>query len=62
MIELLITLLIMAIVIYVIYLVLGMINLPPPIKTIVYLIVGLILLVWLLDAAGLYHLNLRIRD
>lgn len=54
MIEVLVTLLIAAIVIYVIYLILGMVALPAPIKNIVYLIVGLIILLWLLNSFGLY--------
>ncbi len=59
MIELLVSLLILAVVIYVVYLVINMLNLPPPIKTIVCLIVGLIFLVVLLDKVGLYHLALN---
>lgn len=58
MIEFLITMLLLCVVIYVIYLVLNMIQLPAPIKTIVYLIVGLILLIMVLDYAGVYHLSL----
>ena len=59
MISLLITLLIAAVVIYVLYLIIGMINLPAPIKNIVYLIVGLIILLWLLSSFGLYTLPLK---
>lgn len=59
MIEMLLTLLVMAVVIYVIYLVLGMIQLPDQVKTIVYLIVGLVLLVWFLDFSGILHLDLN---
>lgn len=58
MVELLVSLLILAIVIYVVYLIIGMLNLPPTIKTIVYLIVGVIFLVVLLDRTGLLHMNL----
>ncbi len=57
MIELLVSLLILAIVVYVVYLILNQIQLPPPIKTIVYLIVGLILLLVLLDQVGLYSFD-----
>jgi Zn-dependent protease with chaperone function len=57
-IELLVSLLILAVVVYVVYLIINMLTLPPPVKTIVYLIVGLIFLVVLLDRVGLYHLNL----
>lgn len=56
MIELLISLLILAIIIYAVIVIMGMIPLPPPIRTLVYLIVGLILLVALLDRLGFYRL------
>jgi hypothetical protein len=56
-ISFLITLLIGAAVIYVVYLIVGMINLPAPIKNIVYIVVGLIILVWLLSYFGLYDLR-----
>jgi hypothetical protein len=59
MIELLVTLLILAVVIYVVFLILQQIPLPPTVKQIAYIIIGLIFLVILLDKAGLYHLNLR---
>jgi len=52
--------LVAAIVIYVIYLILGMINLPAPIKTIVYLIVALFILLWLLSATGIYPVSLGV--
>lgn len=58
MIEFLVSMLILCIVVYVIYLVLNMIQLPAPIKTIVYLIVGLVLLVAILNYTGVYSLNL----
>ena len=53
---LLVSLLIGAIVIYVVHLIIGMINVPAEVKTIAYLIVGIIVLLWLLDLFGLYHL------
>lgn len=59
MISFLITMLVLAIVIYVVYLVIGMLKLPPPISTIVYLILGVIALVAILDRSGLYKLNLN---
>ena len=55
MISVLVTLLIAAIVIYVVYLILGMISLPAPIKNIVYLIIGLVILLYLLSYFGLYN-------
>ena len=58
MIEFLISMLLLAVVIYVVYLIVGMLKLPAPIGTIVYLILGLILLIILLDYAGVYNLNL----
>lgn len=59
MIELLVTLLLVAVVVYVVYLILGMIVLPEPMKTIVYIILGLIILFALLNEFGLYSFNLR---
>lgn len=52
MIELLIGLLVLAIVIYAVYVVLGMIPLPQPIKTLVWLILAVIFLVILLGQVG----------
>jgi hypothetical protein len=54
MIEFLISMLVLAIIIYVVVLVVGMLPLPPQVKTIVYLIVGVILLVAVLNQAGIY--------
>jgi hypothetical protein len=59
MISLLITLLLAAIVVYVAYLLIGMFVLPEPVKKIVYLIVGLIILFYLLNYLGLYSFNVR---
>lgn len=58
MIETLVTLLVFAIVVYAIVLVLGMIPLPAPIKTIVYLIVGIVMLMVLLNITGIYTTNI----
>lgn len=52
-INILISLLILAIVIYVVKLVLDMIPLPPPAKTIVWLILGLVFLIALLHVIGI---------
>ena len=54
MIEFLITLLLIAVVVYVIHLIIGMLALPPQVKTIAYLIVGLVALFYLLSYFGLY--------
>lgn len=53
MISLLIGLLILAIIIYVVNLILAQLALPPVVKTIAYLIVGIIGLIWLLSALGI---------
>lgn len=58
MIALLVSLLILCVIVYVANLIIAQLGLPPPVKTIVYLIVGLIFLVWLLDTLGIYHLAL----
>ena len=55
MISILITLLLVAAVVYILYLILGMITLPAPIKTIIYMVAGLIILIWLLQYFGLYQ-------
>jgi uncharacterized membrane protein YuzA (DUF378 family) len=54
MIEFLITLLVLAVVIYVVHLIIGMLNLPEQVKKIAYLIVGLVALFWLLDFFHLF--------
>ena len=54
MVELLVTLLILAIVVYVAFLIIGMLHLPQPILNIVYIIAALIVLLILLDKFGLY--------
>jgi len=56
MIELLVGLLVLVIIIYVANLVIGMLNLPAQIKQIVYIIMAVIVLFYLLDFFGLYHL------
>ncbi len=57
-ISLLIALFVIAIILYVVNMIIGMLALPPQAKTIAYLIVGLIFLVWLLNTLGLYHFAL----
>ena len=52
MVSLLITLLIILVVAYVVYLVVGYLGLPEPIQRAVYIIVGLIILLWLLRTLG----------
>lgn len=59
MITFLVTLLLVAVVIYVVNLILGMLSLPPAVKQIAYIILGLVVLFWLLDFFGLYSFPLR---
>ena len=59
MLSFLITCLIAAVLLYVFYLVLSLIPLPPPIRQIVYIIVGLVAVVWLLDFTNVFHLDLH---
>jgi hypothetical protein len=54
MIEFLVTVLVLCIVLYVVYLILGMLHLPAPIMNIIYLIIGLIVIVWLLNYFGIW--------
>ena len=49
MIEILVTLLVVAVVVYVLYLILGMLKLPEPIGSIIYIIMALVVLLWLLN-------------
>ena len=54
--TLLIYLLIGGIVIYVVNLIIGMLSLPPQVKTIVLIIVGLVFLLWILRVLGIFVL------
>lgn len=54
MISLLISLLIMAVVVYVLFLIIGMIPMDVTIKRILVIIVSLIVFVWLLQALGVW--------
>jgi hypothetical protein len=51
--SLLIWLLVFAVVIYVLYLILGMLPIPEPVKTILLCVVGIILLIVLVQRLGL---------
>lgn len=52
--QLLIYLLVAGVVIYVVYLILGMIAIPSPIKNIIYLILGVVFLIWILRTLGIF--------
>jgi hypothetical protein len=54
-IGLLVTLVILCVVIYAVHIVVGMIALPQPIKTLIYLLIAVIVLLWMLDRFGIYH-------
>ena len=57
-IAILVGLIVIAILAYAVYTVLNMLPIPQPIKTLIYLLVALIILVWVLDTAGIYHFPL----
>ena len=57
MIELLVTLILVCIVVYAVYVVMGMLTLPAPIKQLIYLLIAVIVLFWMLDRFGIYHLR-----
>jgi len=57
MVELLIGLLLLVLIIYVVHMIIGMLNLPSQVKTIAYLIVGFIVLLYLLNLFGLYNFD-----
>lgn len=59
MIDVLITLLLVAVVIYVVNIIINLISLPAQVKQIVYIILGLVILFWLLDFFGIYDLANR---
>lgn len=59
MLTILLTLLVIAVVAYVVYLVINMLPLPAPVKTIAYLILGLVLLLWVLSVFGFGIPSLR---
>jgi len=54
--TLLIYLLIAGVVIYVVNIVVGMLSLPPQVKTIVLIIVALVFLLWILRVLGIFVL------
>ncbi len=53
MISLLVMLILLCILIYAVYVVLGMLTLPPQVKTLIYLLIAVIVLVFLLNHFGL---------
>lgn len=55
MIAFLVTLLLAAVVIYVVKIILDMITLPQQAKTIAYILIGVIFLLWLLQFLGIYN-------
>lgn len=58
-IEFLVSALLILVVLYVISLVIGQLELPGAIVKIFYLIIGLIILFWVLNFFGLYHMSIR---
>ena len=59
-IGLLIALLVVVVVVYIIRLLLPMLGLPEPINTVVLLIIGLVGLLWLLSASGVWSPPMRV--
>ena len=57
MIELIISILLLLVIVYVVHMVIDALGLPGNVKNIAYLIVGLIALFWLLERFGLYSLR-----
>lgn len=53
----LLSLIVTAIIIYAVYLVLNMLPIPQPIKTLIWLVLAIIFLVMILNNTGLYHTN-----
>ena len=57
-ISLLIELIVFGVIIYVVNLIVGMLSLPPQVKTIVMILIGLIFLIVLLNTVGITHIAL----
>ena len=56
MIELLIGLIILLVVVYIVNLIIAQLSLPEPIKTVIYIVIGLVFLLYLLDTLGIYSI------
>ncbi len=54
-IPILVALIILCIIIYAVSIVLGMVNLPPPIRQLVWLVIAVIVLIIVLDLLGIVH-------
>lgn len=54
MISLLITLIVLAVLLYILRLLLPMLGLPEPLNTVIFLVFGLIVLLWLLSQLGIF--------
>lgn len=59
-ITVLIVLMTIGIIIFAVYTILNMLPIPEPIKTLIWLLVALIFLVWILSATNLYHLSVAL--
>jgi hypothetical protein len=55
MISMIVTLLLLGVLIYVVQLIVSMLALPSQVKTIVYIIIGVLVLLYLLNMFGLYN-------
>jgi len=58
MISILLTLIVLAVVLYVVNIIMGMITLPPQVKQIAWVIIGLIVLIYLLSLFGVVDSNI----
>lgn len=52
MVQLIIYLLLGGIIVYIVYWIVGMLTLPPPVKTAICLIIALVVLLWILSTLG----------
>lgn len=59
MIQILVTLLLGAVLIYAVTLIIDMLKLPSQVKTITYLIIGVLVLLWLLGMFGISSFSIR---
>jgi hypothetical protein len=59
MISLLIGLIILVVIVYIANILVNMLALPPQVKTIIYVVIALIALLWILSYLGVYSFPLR---
>ena len=57
MIDLIVTILLVCVLVYIVHLLIGILKLPEPIRQIAFILIAVVVLLWLLDRFGLYSLR-----